>query len=75
MVSRYCKKTTAAIQADEILETIETPDIIYEGNNGAKIAIKNFQETFRKFVVVVYRDKREGRIYHNRISFGQRTKI
>ena len=40
----------------EILETIETPDIIYEGNNDAKIAIKNFQETFRKFVVVVYKE-------------------
>jgi hypothetical protein len=40
----------------EILETIEAPDIIYEGNNDAKIAIKKFQETFRKFVVVVYKE-------------------
>lgn len=40
----------------EILETIENPDIIYEGNNDAKIAIKKFQETFITFVVAVYKE-------------------
>ena len=40
----------------EILETLETPEIIYEGNNDAKIAIKKFQERFPKFVVVVYKE-------------------
>lgn len=40
----------------EILDTIENPDIIYEGNNDAKIAIRKFQETFTKFVVAVYKE-------------------
>lgn len=40
----------------EILDTIETPDTIYEGSNEAKIAIKNFQKEFRKFIVVVYKE-------------------
>lgn len=46
----------------EILEAIETPDIIYEGNNDAKIAIRKFQETFTKFVVVIYKEtsKKDG---------------
>ncbi len=40
----------------EILETIENPDIIYEGNNDAKIVIKKFMERNDKFVVVVYKE-------------------
>lgn len=40
----------------EILETIETPEIIYEGNNDAKIAIREFQENNAKFVVVIYKE-------------------
>ncbi len=40
----------------EILEAIENPDIIYAGNNDAKIAIKKFQERNDKFVVVVYKE-------------------
>lgn len=40
----------------EILDTIENPEIIYEGSLDAKIAIKMFQETFIKFVVVVYKE-------------------
>ncbi len=40
----------------EILETIETPEIIYEGNNDAKIAIKKFQEKNPIFVIVVYKE-------------------
>jgi len=40
----------------EILETIEIPEIIYEGNNDAKIAIKKFQDKFSTFVVVVYKE-------------------
>ena len=30
----------------EILETIENPEIIYEGNNYTKIAIRKFQERY-----------------------------
>ena len=44
----------------EILETIESPEIIYEGNNDAKIAIKKFQERFLTFVVVVYKETSAG---------------
>ena len=40
----------------EILETVETPEIIYEGNKNAKIAVKEFQEKLSKFIVVVYRE-------------------
>ena len=40
----------------EILETIEDADVIYEGDNEAKIAIKGFQERNDKFVVVVYNE-------------------
>jgi hypothetical protein len=40
----------------EILETIENPDVIYEGTNEAKIAIKRFKERFDKFVVVIYKE-------------------
>ena len=40
----------------EILETIETPEIIYKGNNDAKIAIRKFQERIPAFVVVVYKE-------------------
>ena len=40
----------------EILETVESPDIIYEGINDANIAIKKFQERNDKFVVVIYKE-------------------
>ncbi len=40
----------------EIFETIEDADIIYQGNNEAKIAIKKFQERSDKFVIVVYKE-------------------
>lgn len=40
----------------EILEVIEKPDMIYEGNNDANIAIKKLQEENDKFVVVVYKE-------------------
>lgn len=40
----------------DILETIENPDIIYEGNNDTKIAVKKFLENFTKFVIVVYKE-------------------
>jgi Barnase-EndoU-ColicinE5/D-RelE like nuclease len=40
----------------DILETIENPDIIYEGNYDAKIAVKKIQEGFTKFIVVVYKE-------------------
>lgn len=40
----------------EILDAIENPDIIYEGNNDAKIAIRKFQENITKLVVAVYKE-------------------
>lgn len=40
----------------EILETVEDPDIIYEGSNEAKIAVKKFEEIFPKFIVTVYKE-------------------
>ncbi len=40
----------------ELLETIEDPDIIYEGNNTARIAIRKFAEILPKFIVVVYKE-------------------
>ena len=41
----------------EILDAISNPDVIYEGNNDAKITIKKLNETFTKFVVNLQRDK------------------
>ncbi len=40
----------------EILETIESPEIIYEGNNDARIAVKKMKERNDKFVVVIYKE-------------------
>lgn len=40
----------------DILETIETPEIIYAGEKSAKIAVKNVPKEENKFVVVIYRD-------------------
>lgn len=43
----------------EILETIENPEIIFEGTNDAKIAIKKSQERLNKFIVAVYKEVNE----------------
>lgn len=43
----------------EILESIENPDYIYQETNGARIAVKNFQKIFPKFVVVIYKETDE----------------
>jgi|ERR1035437_5830731 hypothetical protein len=40
----------------ELLETIENPELIYEGVNDAKIAVKKFKETMDKFVIVIYKE-------------------
>ena len=40
----------------EILETIETPEIIYEGSNNAKIAFKKITAMTNKFMAVVYKE-------------------
>lgn len=40
----------------EILETVEKPELICEGDNDAKIAVKNFQNRFDKFIVVIYKE-------------------
>lgn len=42
----------------EILDTLESPDIIYEGNNNAKIAVKKFRESINTFIIVVYKEIR-----------------
>ncbi len=43
----------------EILDAVESPEIIYEGNNNAKIAVKEFYEKAPKFIVVVYKETNE----------------
>jgi len=40
----------------EILEVIENPETVYEGNDDAKIAIKELQGRLDKFVVVIYKE-------------------
>jgi len=40
----------------EILETIENPDVIYEGTNDAQIAIRRIKEGLDKFVIVIYKE-------------------
>ncbi|MEI6508170.1 MAG: hypothetical protein WCO54_06765 [Bacteroidota bacterium] len=40
----------------EIIETIELPDKIYEGNYDELIAIKYFEKLNDKFVVVIYKE-------------------
>ena len=43
-----------------LLETVENPDIIFEGNNEANIAVRKFHETLTKFVVVIYKETKGG---------------
>jgi hypothetical protein len=43
----------------EILETIEQPELIYEGKNEELIAIKKFEKISSKFVVVIYKETNE----------------
>ena len=40
----------------EIIETIESPEKIYEGNYDEIIAIKHFEKLNDKFVVVIYKE-------------------
>ncbi len=40
----------------DILDTIETPDSIYEGKFGEIIATKHFMKLNNKFVVVIYKE-------------------
>lgn len=40
----------------EILETVENPQVIYEGNQGGVIAVSFKYEPSDKFIVVVYRE-------------------
>lgn len=58
----------------EILETIENPDIIYEGSNEAKIAVKKFEEIFPKFMVTVYKEIMSGMVLLSQLIFLQRNK-
>ena len=39
---------------DEVLETVEEPDIILQGYRGALIAVRNFGR--RKYLAVIYRE-------------------
>jgi hypothetical protein len=43
----------------EILETIENPEIVFEGNNDAKIAVRAFRESLTNFMQVVYKETSE----------------
>ncbi len=40
----------------EILETIESPDLVYEGSNYAKIAVKKLPGSVVKYLLVVYKE-------------------
>jgi len=40
----------------EILETIENPERIYEGNQGGLIAVSHKDERTNKFIVVIYKE-------------------
>jgi hypothetical protein len=40
----------------EILETIENPNIIYEGNYGGLIAVSTEFLEINKFIIVVYKE-------------------
>jgi len=40
----------------EILETVENPQVIYEGNQGGVIAVSFKYEPSDKFIVVVYKE-------------------
>ncbi len=40
----------------EILETIEKPETIYEGNEGGLIAVSLKNELTNKFIVVIYKE-------------------
>ena len=40
----------------EILETIEYPSIIFEGNNGGLIAVSTKLKQIDKFIVVIYKE-------------------
>lgn len=41
----------------EVLETIEDPDAVYEGNSGELLAVKDVQ--IDKYIVVVYKEVSE----------------
>jgi hypothetical protein len=40
----------------EMLEAIESPEVIYEGINDALIAIKKINESSEKFIIVIYKE-------------------
>ena len=47
---------------DKVLETLEEPEIVVEGDEGASLALRLYPATniTRKTMVVVYRDERDG---------------
>lgn len=46
----------------EVLETIENPDVIYEGEMEEKIALRKIDEEKEKYIVVIYKElsKKDG---------------
>ena len=41
---------------DEILETIEQPEIVYLGNSDEYLAVKKLKNKYSKFIVVIYKE-------------------
>ncbi|NOX86350.1 MAG: hypothetical protein GXO86_10375 [Chlorobi bacterium] len=44
---------------DDILETVEEPEIVYLGSNDEHIAIKRLNDEISKYIVVVYKELNE----------------
>ncbi|GAA0880131.1 hypothetical protein GCM10009119_31010 [Algoriphagus jejuensis] len=40
----------------EVLETLQLPDFVFEGNSKEKIAVRDYLSNFGKLIVVVYRE-------------------
>jgi hypothetical protein len=40
----------------EMIETLSQPDLIFQGNNEEKIAVKDYLGNLGKFIVVVYKE-------------------
>lgn len=40
----------------EVMETLDNPDLIFEGSEGEKIAVKDYLSNLGKLIVVVYKE-------------------
>lgn len=47
-----------AAERERVLETVAEPDVVYQGDEGALLAVRQYQETplTAKFLVAVYRE-------------------